>query len=157
MLFIHLFTYLCTPLLTCSYICLLSARHCARLLRYISGQLRQKLVDNSVKKVMGLPWRSSCKDCTAGGLVQSLMGKLRGFPCGSVVKNLPANAGDTGDGGLLPGLGRSPGDGSEWKPTPVFFPGKFHGQRSLTVYSSWGRKESDTTEQLTLSLFTCIV
>ena len=33
-----------------------------------------------------------------------------GFPSGSVVKNLPANAGDTGDSGLIPGLGRSPGE-----------------------------------------------
>ena len=30
-----------------------------------------------------------------------------------------------------------------------------HGQRSLTGYSPWGRKESDTTEQL--SLHTCAV
>ena len=28
-----------------------------------------------------------------------------------VVKNLPASAGDTGDVGLIPGLGRSPGEG----------------------------------------------
>ena len=28
----------------------------------------------------------------------------------------------------------------EWQPTPVFLPRKFHGQRSLVVYSSWGRK-----------------
>ena len=34
------------------------------------------------------------------------------FPRGSVVKNLPANAGDTGDTGLIPGLGRSPGVGN---------------------------------------------
>ena len=27
-------------------------------------------------------------------------------------------------------------------------PGKSHGQRSLVGYSPWGRKESDTTEQL---------
>ena len=40
----------------------------------------------------------------------------------------------------------------EWQPTPVFLPGVFHGQRSLVGYSPWGRKESDTTEQLTLSL-----
>jgi len=33
-----------------------------------------------------------------------------GFPSGSVVKNLPANAGDTGDVSLIPGLGRSPGE-----------------------------------------------
>jgi len=28
-----------------------------------------------------------------------------------VVKNLPTNAGDTEDTGLIPGLGRSPGEG----------------------------------------------
>ena len=27
-----------------------------------------------------------------------------------------------------------------WQPTPVFFPGESHGQRSLTGYSPWGRK-----------------
>ena len=31
-------------------------------------------------------------------------------------------------------------------PTPVFWPGEFHG-----LYSPWGRKESDTTERLSLS------
>ena len=35
-----------------------------------------------------------------------------GFPSGSVEKNPPANAGDTGDVGLIPGLGRSPGEKS---------------------------------------------
>ena len=33
-----------------------------------------------------------------------------------------------------------------WKPTPVFFPGEFQGQRSLESYSSQGHKELDTTE-----------
>ena len=32
------------------------------------------------------------------------------------------------------------------QPSPVFLPGKFHGQRSLAGYSPWGGKESDTTE-----------
>ena len=36
----------------------------------------------------------------------------------------------------------------KWQPTPVFLPGKFHGQRSLTDYSLWGCKELDTTEWL---------
>ena len=37
----------------------------------------------------------------------------------------------------------------EWQPTPVFFlPGEFFRQRSLVGYSPWGRKESETTEQL---------
>ena len=35
-----------------------------------------------------------------------------GFPSGSVVKNLPANEGDTRPEGSIPGLGRSPGAGS---------------------------------------------
>ena len=34
-----------------------------------------------------------------------------GFPGGSAVKNSPADAGDTGDVGSIPGLGRSPGGG----------------------------------------------
>ena len=34
----------------------------------------------------------------------------------------------------------------EWLLTPVFLPGEFHGQRSLTGHSPWGLKESDTTE-----------
>ena len=37
----------------------------------------------------------------------------------------------------------------EWQSTPVFLPGKSHRQRSLTGHSLWGRKDSDTTEQLT--------
>ena len=41
----------------------------------------------------------------------------------------------------------------ELERTPVFWPGEFHGQRSLAGYSPWGRKESDTTEQLSLHLF----
>ena len=31
---------------------------------------------------------------------------------GSVIKNLPANTGDSGDTGLIPGLGRSPEEGN---------------------------------------------
>ena len=33
-----------------------------------------------------------------------------------------------------------------WQPTPVFLPGKSHGQRSLVGYRLWGHKESETTE-----------
>ena len=55
-----------------------------------------------------------------------------------LVKNLPAK--NVGDLGLIPGLGRSPGEGS-WLPTPVFWPGEFHG-----LYSPWGCKQLDTKE-----------
>ena len=34
----------------------------------------------------------------------------------------------------------------------VFLPGEIHGQRRLLGYSAWSRKESDTAEQLALSL-----
>ena len=37
----------------------------------------------------------------------------------------------------------------KWQPSPVFLPGESHEQRSLAGYSSWSRKESDTTEWLT--------
>ena len=36
----------------------------------------------------------------------------------------------------------------KWQPTPVSLPGKSYGQRSLAVYSPWGCKELDMTEQL---------
>ena len=49
--------------------------------------------------------------------------------------------------GFDPWIGKMPG-GRKWPPTPVFLPGESHGPRSLTGYSPWGRKESDTTEQL---------
>ena len=36
----------------------------------------------------------------------------------------------------------------EWQPTPVFLPGKFHGQWSLVGCSPWDHKELDVTEPL---------
>ena len=40
------------------------------------------------------------------------------------------------DSGLIPG---------RWQLTPVFMPGKSHGQRNLAGYSPRDHKESDTT------------
>ena len=54
-----------------------------------------------------------------------------------MVKNLPANAGDTRDIGLIPGLGRSAG-GGHGNLLRLFFLGESHGQRSLVCYSPWG-------------------
>ena len=59
------------------------------------------------------------------------------------IKNPPANAGDIGDTGSNPG--NTPWR-RKWQPTPVFFPGESHGQRSLVGYSPQGHKESDTSE-----------
>ena len=44
----------------------------------------------------------------------------------------------------------------EWHPTPVFLPWKSHGQRSLVGYSPLGRKESNTTKQLSTHIHTRI-
>ena len=59
-----------------------------------------------------------------------------GFPGSSEGKESTCNVGDLG---LIPGLGRSPGEGKGY---PL-------------QYNPWGQKESDTTEQLLLSLFMC--
>ena len=40
----------------------------------------------------------------------------------------------------------------KWQPIPVFLPGEFHRQRSLAGCSSWGCKESDMAERLSLML-----
>ena len=76
------------------------------------------------------------------------------FPGGTVIRNLFTNAVDSTDVGSVPGLGRSPGVGNN-NPTPVFLPGKSHGQRSLVGYSSWGRKEADKMSDCVHSLFLC--
>jgi len=45
-------------------------------------------------------------------------------------------------------LGRDDPLEEGWQQAPVFFPEKFHGQGSLTGYSSWGCKGLDKTELL---------
>ena len=60
-----------------------------------------------------------------------------------MVKKPPANARDT-DTGFIPGW-EDPLE-EKWQPAPIVLPGKFHGQRSLVSVSSWGHKQSDTTE-----------
>ena len=58
-----------------------------------------------------------------------------------MVKNLPA----VQRPGFNPWVRKIPWR-RKWPPTPVFLPGKSHGQRSLVGYSPWGHKESDTTK-----------
>ena len=68
-----------------------------------------------------------------------------------LVKESAHNAGDLG---LIPGLGRSPGEDPlekiswrrEWQPTPVFLPGESQGRGSLVGFRLWGRAESDMTD-----------
>ena len=53
---------------------------------------------------------------------------------------------DTGDMGLVLGLGRSPEEGNG-NPL-VFLPGNSHGQRSLAGHGPWGCKELHMTEHI---------
>ena len=73
--------------------------------------------------------------------------KYEFFPGDSDGKESACNVGDLG---LIPELGRSPGEGNSYP--PVFLPGEFNGQRSLAGYRPWGCKQSDVTKWLTLSL-----
>ena len=65
-----------------------------------------------------------------------------GFPCGSAGKECACNAGDLG---LIPGLGRSPGEGKG-------YPLQYSGLENSMDYTVLGVTESDMTEQLSLSL-----
>ena len=68
------------------------------------------------------------------------------FPGGSDGKESTCSVGDRGS---IPGWGRFPG---EWKGNPLQYSclENPHVQRSLVGYSSWGHKESDMTEQLSI-------
>ena len=68
----------------------------------------------------------------------------------SVGKQSVFNVLDTGDAGLLPGSGRSPGGecGNHFS----ILAGESHGQRSLAGCSPWDCKESDMTE---VTEYTC--
>ena len=41
--------------------------------------------------------------------------------------------------------------------TPIFLPGRSHGQRSLAGYSPWGLTESNVTEQLNSSMLGMVI
>ena len=75
--------------------------------------------------------------------------EISSFLGGSDRKQSACNAGDPG---LIPGLGRSPGEGNG-NPLQLFLPGESHGRRSMVGYSPWGHKESDTAERLHFPYF----
>ena len=106
--------------------------HCI-ITQLLYGSLRWK-----IKKV----WRLSFPQKMINPLANHLTKQMWASQVALVVKNSPANAGDIGDSGSIPGSGRSSG-GGHCNPTPVFLPGESHGQRSLAGYGPWGCKESD--------------
>ena len=73
---------------------------------------------------------------------------LWGFPHGTVVKNLPAFAGNAENGGSTLGVKKIPWR-RKWQPIPVLLPGKFHGWRA-----SWATVNGVAKSQTRLSNFT---
>ena len=86
---------------------------------------------------------ATARRCTGHSIIRFLT-----VPCvsgGSVVKNLPAKAGDTADASSIPGLGRSPGGGNGNPLQPSCLENSTdRGAWWATVQG--GCKESDTTE-----------
>ena len=89
-------------------------------------------------------WRAAVHG-VAKSQTQLSNGTTRAFLVVQTVKNLPAMQ-ET----WVQSLGGEDPWRRKWQPTPIVLPGRFHGQRSLTGYSSRGWKESDMTVQLTL-------
>ena len=81
------------------------------------------LVANSLRKF--------CLYDRKKGIFFVILISILGFPGGKVIKNPPVNAGDTEGAGLIPGLGRSPGEENS---NPLQY-SCFQGWRSLADYS----------------------
>ena len=74
---------------------------------------------------------------------------ISGFPGGAVVKN-QSTMQETPEVCVGSSLEK------ETQPSPVFFPGKSHGQRSLAGYSPWSHKEPHMTERLSTTHHTVL-
>ena len=105
----------------------------------VQGTLKSLLQHHSLK--------ASILQCSAFFMVQlshlymTTRKTTRSFPCGSAGKESTHNVGDVGS---IPGLGRSSGEGKG-------YPLQYSGMEN-SMDCTWGRKESDMTERLSLSL-----
>ena len=67
-----------------------------------------------------------------------------GFPGGSMIKYTPAI--QEMQKTWVQSLGQEDPWNRKWQPTPLFLPGKFHGQRSLLGYGQWRYKKLKMAE-----------
>ena len=107
----------------------------------VSHQIQTSLEpDIHVLSTFAFPWNSTIQEkdeslsCNFELTIQLLHWLLSGKGSTCQCRRLRFN----------PGSGKIPWR-REWLPTPVFSPGKPHGQSRLVGCSPWGHKESDTT------------
>ena len=105
------------------------------------GRFDEEDISNFTGAAVFCFWTMECGGCLP--IIQTVQNTsvFLGFPCGSAGKESAHNVGDLR---LIPGLGRFPGEGKGY-PLPC------SGLENSMDYSPQGRKELDTTEQLSLS------
>ena len=106
--------------------------HCRWILYHLSRQVKPEIHEHYEKQ-------HSITHTYAHTQMQNCIPLLQEFPCGSAGQESACNVGDLG---LIPGLGRSPGEGKG-------YPLQYSGLEN-SMDSPWGRRESDTTKQLSL-------
>ena len=97
-------------------------------------------------------WWATVRGVTESDMTEGLTLSLWASLVAQMVKNLPANAGNTRDAGSVPGLGRSPGEENGY-PLQYSCLENSMGREPGRLHSPWSHKESDMTERLTLSLY----
>ena len=107
---------------------------------YSTGQSKWSTV--SVRLMVALGTLHTVPFQLCNDFINCLLSKSLGFPGGSDSKE---SACIVGDSGMIPGLGRSPGEGN-CNPLQYSCLEIPHGQRRLAGYSPWHHKESDMTE-----------
>ena len=94
------------------------------------GGPKQSPVNQCLAEFSRYPWLQSHPPIPRYPWIPPHIFRHPGFPVGPAGKESGCKAGVLGS---IPGLGRFLWR-SQWLPTPVFLPGKSHGQRSLTVH-----------------------
>ena len=128
----YIFIYMCTYV--CVSVCVCGCLGCFHILAVINNAVMNVGVHISF-------WISVF--IFFGWIPRSGINEWYGFLGSTVIRNLPANAGRSCK--FDPWFGNTPWRRKQHS-TPVRLSGKFHGQRSLVGYSTWGRKELDMTE-----------
>ena len=94
--------------------------------------------------------------CSAGScdLFNNQRSLLGGFPGGASDRESTYQCRRSKRPVFIPWVRKIPWS-RKWQPTPVFLPGKVHGQSSLSGSGPWGSKELDLTEHVCMHMRVC--